>query len=517
MNHTNTKLSRISYIVSLGFTCVLLAAIMRVILLLLADGLFPLASALSAITVFLAMVYLRRRFTPVRWFAIGIALALLFTLYPILYTFYLSVTNMGSGHLMSKQQAINRLEDQTYLAEGGESYTWTAFVSANGEYALWLMSDEETGLLAVPEQPIEAVAPGEDGVGELDENGIPLSIEGYERLPQNKTVAIISTLGEINFGEAPNTVRIVSLREAAPLQQKFRYDEEADVIVDLETHKVYKPIEGTFTSEEGEELAPGYIVYVGLRHFNRFLGNPGFRGPLLSMLFWNISFAFWSVFLSFAVGLLVTLLFEGLPGQRIIRALLIIPWPIPVLVSILIWRNMLHPDLGFVAPMLEAIFGSSPAWFQNTTWTRFGLILVNVWLSYPYFYVISAGAIRAIPTEIYDAAVVDGAGHWSKFYRITLPLLLRILMPLLIASFTFNFNNFNVIYIFNYGYPPMPNTIVPMGHTDILISFVYRLAFVTANVTNYGLAAAITVMLFVLVTIMVVFQVRFTRLFREAD
>jgi ABC-type sugar transport system permease subunit len=90
-------------------------------------------------------------------------------------------------------------------------------------------------------------------------------------------------------------------------------------------------------------------------------------------------------------------------------------------------------------------------------------------------------------------------------------------MPLLISSFTFNFNNFNVIYIFNFGNPPMANTIVPMGHTDILISFVYRLAFITSNVTNYGLAAAITVILFILVSLMVLFQIRFTRLFREAE
>ena len=145
------------------------------------------------------------------------------------------------------------------------------------------------------------------------------------------------------------------------------------------------------------------------------------------------------------------------------------------------------------------------------------VVMVNVWLSYPYFYVISAGAIRSIPVDIYDAALVDGASGWKKLQYITLPLLLRILMPLLIASFTFNFNNFNVIYIFNFGNPPMANTVVPMGHTDILISFVYRLAFVTSNVTNYGLAAAITVMLFILVSVMVIIQMRFTRMFREAD
>ncbi len=277
------------------------------------------------------------------------------------------------------------------------------------------------------------------------------------------------------------------------------------------------PVKGTFTSEDGEELSPGYIVYIGIQHFQDFLGNSRFREPLIKILIWNIVFASMSVFISFAVGLIVTLFFEDLPGNRLIRALLIIPWPIPVLISILIWRSMLNPDLGFVAPMLESIFGSSPSWFQNAAWTRFAVIMVNVWLSYPYFYVISAGAIRSIPSEIYDAAVVDGASYWGKFHHITLPLLLRILMPLLIASFTFNFNNFNVIYIFNFGNPPMPNTIVPMGHTDILISFIYRLAFIPSHVTNYGLAAAITVMLFILISVMVIFQVRFTNLFREAE
>jgi ABC-type sugar transport system permease subunit len=129
--------------------------------------------------------------------------------------------------------------------------------------------------------------------------------------------------------------------------------------------------------------------------------------------------------------------------------------------------------------------------------------------------VITAGAMRSISEEIYDAATVDGAGPWNQLYYVTLPLLLRILTPLLIASFTFNFNNFNVIYIFNLGNPPMPGTIVPMGHTDILISFVYRLAFVTTNVTNYGLAAAITILLFTFVSIMVIAQLRLTRVFEE--
>ncbi len=199
--------------------------------------------------------------------------------------------------------------------------------------------------------------------------------------------------------------------------------------------------------------------------------------------------------------------FSFIPNLLIVGAFLVF----------MIWRSLLQPDVGVIPPILRSIFGSSPAWFQDPFWTRFALILVNIWLSYPYFYVITAGALRSIPEEIYAAAMVDGADAWKKFRYITFPLLLRILSPLLIASFTFNFNNFNLIYIFNQGNPPMPGTIVPMGYTDILISFVFKLAFVNSNVANYGLAAAITIVLFFFVALMVIVQVRSMKIFAEAS
>lgn len=514
MNKISVVLPTRAYAIQLAVLGVFLAGALWLVTSLMGQGMLPLASAVSAVVVFLTLTYVRRHFTPMRWLAVGIALAMLFTLYPLFYTVYLSMTNMGSGHLMAKQQAINRLESETYLPEGGLTYRWAAFQSDDGAYALWLTDADGGGTFALPGVPLGTPP---NTIGTLDADGVPDSVDGYTRLPTNQTVPIIAQLSQIDFGQPPEAVRVRSLREAAALQPKYRYDPAQDAILDLETDTLYRPIEGTFTSEDGQTINIGYIEFIGLRHFENFLGNEGFRQPLLGMLVWNIAFALGSVVFSFILGLVVTLLFDDLPGKRIIRALLIIPWPIPVLISILIWRSMLNPDLGFVAPVLESIFGSSPSWFQNTTWTRIGVIMVNVWLSYPYFYVITAGAIRSIPAEIYDAAVVDGAGSWNKLRHITLPLLLRVMMPLLIASFTFNFNNFNVIYIFNYGNPPMPNTIVPMGYTDILISFVYRLAFTTSNVTDYGLAAAITVLLFLLVSVLVVFQMRITRNFGEAN
>jgi ABC-type sugar transport system permease subunit len=480
---------------------------------LVSDGNYPMATLISVVVIFLCLVYLRPRFTPMRWLAIGIALAMIFTLYPIFYTFFIAFTNMGDGHLLSKPQVIERLEDVRYLPDGGVSYSWAAYRDADGSYALWLKTADSETIWAKPGEPVTTLT---DNNLSLDEDGFPQQVEDYQRLARREVVPLINDLGAIDFGADDTTIRIRSLQEAATLVPLYQYEAEQDIIIDQQTGVAFSPDNGTFTSEEGEKLTPGYIVNVGPRNFTRFLGNQALRGPLISMLVWDFTFAFLSVLLSFAVGLIIALTFEDLWGKRIIRALLIIPYPIPVLVSVLIWRSILNPDLGIISITLENIFGSAPAWFLDPFWARVALIFINIWLSYPYFFVITAGALRAIPDEIKQAATVDGASAWQSFTHIILPLLLRILSPLLIASFTFNFNNFNLIYIFNFGNPPMANTIIPVGHTDILISFVYKLAFVTSGTTDYGLAAAISIILFLFVGSITVLQIRFTNTFQEA-
>lgn len=513
-----TRLKTSTYLLNILIAGAVIAGLLWLITKLFNDGLFPMASVLSVIAVFIAVVYFKPRFTPWRWLAIGISFAILFTIYPILYTFNISLSNMSSGHLMTKRQAITRIEQLQFIPEDSEKYSWVAYRAKDGTYALWLKSkDGSTTYFARPGIDAETLAIGQKGVGVLDEDGFPEVIEGYERLQRKNAITLLTDLSKIEFGLPPTTFKIKSLKEANESAQLYKYDAERDVVVNQQTGELFKPVEGTFTSDSGEEIVPGWTVYLGLDHYQDFLGNEGFRNPLSKILLWNIAFTFFSVFISFAIGLVASIMFEELPGRRIIRSLLIIPWPIPVLVSVLIWRNMLHPDMGFVAPLLEAIFGSSPDWFTNTFWTRFGVILVNVWLSYPYFYVITAGALRAIPEEIYSAAIVDGANSWQKFRFITFPLLMKILTPLIIASLTFNFNNFNVIYIFNYGLPAMADTIVPMGTSDILVSFVYRLAFVSSNVADFGLAGAITVLLFLLIALMVVLQIRVGNMFKEAE
>ncbi|MFN8421252.1 MAG: ABC transporter permease subunit [Anaerolineae bacterium] len=182
----------------------------------------------------------------------------------------------------------------------------------------------------------------------------------------------------------------------------------------------------------------------------------------------------------------------------------------------MIWRNLLNPDFGALVKLQEALFGTSTNWLADPAATRTAIIVINMWLSYPYFYIVSSGALQAIPTDMLDAAAVDGANLWQKFRHITLPLLLQIVSPLLVASFAFNFNNFNLIFIFNQGNPPIAGSPIPAGSTDILISFVYRLAFNSAQ-SDYGLAAAISIVLFAFVATITWFQFRYTRLLEDRN
>ncbi len=498
----------------LGLVGLFDAGLVWLIVQLLQDGSYPLAAVFTALGLVVTVSMSLERFRAWRWLCVGLSLALLFVLYPILYTFYISTTNTGGGHVLTRQQVIETLQREQYVPEGGQEYGWTAFESPAGEYALWLQAEDGAALWVTAGQTQADVQPETGAFGPADENGIPLEVEGYRRLERRDVIVLLDRLGQMEFGAPPDTVRITGLNAAATTQSRYSYDETQDTITDRATGTTYRPVRGTFVSDEGEELRPGFFTGVGLDNFNRFFSSAALRGPLAAIITWNFAYAIFSVLFSFALGLMIALLFDNLPGKQIIRTLLIIPYPIPALVSILIWRNLLNPDFGALVKLMQAIFGTAPNFLTDPTWTRFAIILINMWLSYPYFYIVSSGALQAIPTDMLDAAAVDGANVWQKFSRITLPLLLQIVSPLLVASFAFNFNNFNLIYIFNEGNPPIAGTPIPAGHTDILISFVYKLAFTSAQ-QDYGLASAISIVLFVFVAVITWLQFRYTRVLED--
>ncbi|RPI91952.1 MAG: ABC transporter permease subunit [Chloroflexi bacterium] len=479
-------------------------------------GYYPLAAAIFIILVFVNIVLLRQAARPIRWMVVGLALMGLFTIYPIFFTVWVSFTNYGEGHLITKEQATDQILRAKYLPETGRAYSWTAFRSPEGDYALWLMDADGNGYLALPDEPLTQPQPGEAGIGELDTKGIPETIEGYQRL--NAILAATDrNLIEVLFGEAGKTIQVRSPSEAAELLPLYVYDPERDAMISQETGVSYQNIRGTFTSQNGTQLRPGFVESIQFTNFRDFFLSPALRGPLVRIILWNFAFAFFSLLLSFSLGLAIAIMFNDkfFPFKKLIRSLLIIPYTLPALITILIWRGMLNPELGVFDRVLESLFGWAPPWFTDQWWAKIAILIVNLWLSYPYFMLVCSGALQSISEDYYAAAKVDGANVWQQFRNITLPLLMVAVGPLLVASFTFNFNNFNLIFLFNQGNPPMAGTPTPAGHTDILISYVYNLAFTGSRGVNYGFASAITIVIFLIVSVITLFQFRYTNMWEE--
>lgn len=513
-----------------GQSATLLNVVTRLLLLLAIDGFLiwfivnafgqgfiSLGVILAVIVAGINYIILVRDMYPLRWMLIGLVLMVLFAIWPILLTVYVAFTNYGDGHLLTKVQSIELITQERYLPEGGAAYSWTGYRNEAGDYALWLQNEAGESFLAFPGQSlIPADQATSQGVGELDDKGIPESIGDYERL-NALLVASDQTIPSIQFGSETDGVQIRSAREAAQLQLKYQYDEVRDVIIDTETNLEYAAEMGSWVSSTGEELPFGFQGLVGLSNLTRFFQGPTLSGPLLRIITWNFAFAFLSVFSTFSLGLLIAYIYNDrtLPGRKIIQSFLLIPYTIPSLITIIIWRGMFNNQVGVINRILTDLFGIAPSWTVEPSLAKLAILIVNLWLGYPYFMLICSGALQAIPADLYEAATVDGANAIQKFFKITLPLLLVSVGPLLVASFTYNFNNFNLIFLFIEGGPPIANSATRAGHTDILISYVYNFAFASGRAKEYGLGSAVTIVIFAIVAIITLFQFRYTRMWEE--
>lgn len=483
-------------------------------------GFYQLAVVMGIITIVLNLIFLLPKAYPFRWMAIGLSFMILFTIYPIVFTLYVAFTNYGDGHLLTKAQALPLIEQITYLPEGAPAYSWTAYKSADGQYALWLVDADGNSFLGKQDETIIAAQPGDPGIGAADDKGIPVSIEGYERI--NALVAVTDqNLPNIIFGkEGEAVVQITSPTTAAALEQRYVYDKETDTFTDQSNGDIYYNLFGTFSTVDGKSIKPGFRATVGVDNFVKFLTSPALRGPLVEIMIWNFIFPAVSVFTTFSLGLAIAIMYndKGFPFKKLIRTLLLIPYTIPSVITILIWRGMLNSEFGVVNRTLEAWFGWAPPWTSEAFWARVGVLLINLWLGFPYMMLITSGALQSIPGDLYEAATVDGASNWKRFTKITLPLLLVAVGPLLISSYIFNFNNFGLIYLFIGGGPPIAGASTQAGHTDILISYVYNLAFASGGRgVQYGLASAISLILFVIVSTITLLQYRLTNMWEEVS
>ena len=150
---------------------------------------------------------------------------------------------------------------------------------------------------------------------------------------------------------------------------------------------------------------------------------------------------------------------------------------------------------------MEAVLGIRPGWFTDGTLARAMILIVNTWLGYPYMMLLAMGFLQAVPEDHKRAAALEGASAVRVFLTITLPQILPPFVPLLLATFAFNFNNLVLILLLTRGLPDIPGTVIPAGETDILASFTYRMSFMDSG-QQFGLAGAITLLIFIVVAVL---------------
>jgi maltose/maltodextrin transport system permease protein len=273
---------------------------------------------------------------------------------------------------------------------------------------------------------------------------------------------------------------------------------------------------GFFTAEDGTQLQPGFRVFVGLQHYVRLFTEPRFREPFLGVFVWTVAFSGLTVLGAGALGLLLACLmnWQALQGRGLYRVILFLPYAVPAFLSILVFKGLFNQNLGEINMILGGLFGIKPAWFSDPHLARLMLLIVNIWLGFPYMMVLCSGLIQSIPADLYEASAIAGAGPWDNFRRITLPLIIKPLTPLLISAFAFNFNNFVLISLLTGGRPDHLDSDVPAGTTDILVSYTWRIAFQDSG-NQYGLAAATSTVIFLLVAAITLVQMRMTRLNEE--
>ncbi|HSH21280.1 MAG TPA: ABC transporter permease subunit, partial [Candidatus Caenarcaniphilales bacterium] len=397
---------------------------------LVAGGLWIGAVVLLVITAIINVAFLVDRLYPLRWISPGLLLLVLMVVYPLLYTGYIAFTNYGQGHILSKQQVIDRLEADTYTS--GTALTWRAYRSPAGNFLLWLTDEAGTQLLGdATTGQIQPVDPADPRFGPIDpEDRLPTRIDDYEKLPRLGTIRYLTILEDVRLQSEVNgelaDIRITSLDAAELGQQKYTYDAARDVLVDNETGVEYVDRQGFFTAPDGTQLSPGFSAFIGPANFLRVFTDDRIRGPFLGVFIWTFAFAALTVIFAFAVGLGLALVLNDrhLPAKGLFRTLSIIPYTIPGFISALVWVGLLNPLHGPINGLLEDVVGVSPRWFSDGTLAKVALLTINTWLGYPYMLLVSLGALQSIPSEIYEAAQIDGASPVQRFRSITFPLLL---------------------------------------------------------------------------------------------
>ena len=488
----------------LSYSFVLLLLIMGARLLQDRSWFLGIFAFISAILIF--YVYCIARKVPLKYLLPGVLLLIFFQIYPAVYSGYVAFTNDSNGHQLSKTQAVNAIIDDSLIPVDGIEPISYVVAKVEATKSLVVIFQYPAGTYwAGNSQLLRRLKLSQL---EREPDGRVKQASGYVVFNSEQSAAYANELQNIRIKIDDSTsLQPVDIDLMEAFQPSFKYSEIGDILTDLNSGQVYSPNDnGQMVSASGEVLYPGWKVNVGWRNFSSIISDEEVKRPLLAVLLWTFVNAFLVVVLSFLMGLSLALVFnfQHLRSRRFYRTIFIMPMAIPSVLSVLVWAGLFGTETG----VIDRLFHISTPWLTDNLWARVAVLIVELWLAFPYMCLICTGAIQAIPNEILEAAEIDGASPLKSFRLIKLPLVMRTIAPLLVSSGAMALNNFGAIYLLTGGGPVFSNSNGNAGATDILISYTYKLAFNSQEGNNYGLASALSILNFILVGAISVYGLR---------
>lgn len=237
--------------------------------------------------------------------------------------------------------------------------------------------------------------------------------------------------------------------------------------------------------------------FIFLKNYISILKSPSFYKILFRTILWTFINLVFHVYGGLYLALLLE---EKLPGSKLIRGILILPWAVPQVILAMAWRGEFNPVFGFINVLLGKIGIEPIPWMNHPIWTFVAPVIVNIWLGIPFMMTIISGGLQSINKEFYEAAKIDGANYFQQLRDITLPLLKPVLTPAIIIGTIWTFNNLNVVYLVT----------TPSSYADILVTFVYKDAFVFYNFSS---AAAFSIIIFFILMIFSIIYIKITGTF----
>lgn len=255
--------------------------------------------------------------------------------------------------------------------------------------------------------------------------------------------------------------------------------------------------------------------WIGLSNYITIARGKGIAGQAFWHIFgwtivWTLGASTLAILLGFVFALMVNN--ERVKGKKFFRTVYLLPWAIPAFITIMFFSIMTSRG-GIITETVNSLFGVGLDIKNNTMQTRLALILLQGWLGHSYIFLLTTGVLQAIPKDLYEAASIDGATGIQRTFKITIPLVLFQIAPMLINQYTFNFNNFSIIYLYNQGGPFNPQVYGNLaGSSDILISYIYKL---TMENQYQAIGAAITVFISIILIVISYFGYKNSSAFKE--